>query len=790
MKRANHKSTNRPRAHQRHVNPDPSALESLMSVPALSKRVEEISVQLTNETYECSICLESVKLKDSTMSCPSCFTTFHYQCVKRWTKTGQNDVGGKSTFSCPQCRQSSTPPNGYVCFCGKVSNPKFDPFLIPHSCGTVCARLKRCGVHRCNLLCHPGPCGECTELITAVPCPCGKTEYSYVCGQGDPKKVCSSICGKALGCGLHHCSSPCHYGECKRCDFTSVVKCVCGKEEREVRCGESFSCSNKCGKTLTCGNHKCQLTCHDGECPLCAFDPAVVATCPCGKVSIKSQRLSCLDPVPTCGNVCNKLLECGAHRCTEKCHEGSCGECKQKVSLPCQCKSTRQHVLCAATKNGVTCDNRCGTKKSCGKHFCTLVCCPEKRVKDSPLHVCHEQCSHTLKCGHRCEEHCHVGPCPPCIHVSTEVLYCACGLFGLPPPQPCGTEPPTCGTPCTKPAACGHEPAPHVCHFGDCPPCLAVVVRPCIGGHGDIEVPCSSSTNTCDAPCGKPLECGHSCPRPCHAGACQGSDKKCQQRCGKPLACGHLCKRLCHEGPCDKCKTDVEVHCKCGFKVRKFPCFKLKDKHESGVEDTDLVPCDRDCLHHSRLNALGEISHPQVDSKNLIYSVFLWDCATKDIKLVKSIEATLQEFLDSGDSFLALPSCKREKRALLHALSNFYGVKSQSDGEEPKRAVSFTRSHNSRAPAVLLSEAVETGKCSPYKLINADPGKAHSVILRGEAVSETTVNALLFEHTGCFVYQPVDLQSALLLFLTEKDANKCCLLLRQRNCPYSLSKLK
>lgn len=62
----------------------------------------------------------------------------------------------------PKCRteyQQKDCPTKYICFCGKEANPKFDPWLVPHSCGQTCGRnLKpECG-HTCLLLCHPGEC--------------------------------------------------------------------------------------------------------------------------------------------------------------------------------------------------------------------------------------------------------------------------------------------------------------------------------------------------------------------------------------------------------------------------------------------------------------------------------------------------------------------------------------------------------------------------------------------------------------------------------------------------------
>jgi len=44
-----------------------------------------------------------------------------------------------------------------MCYCGDQQDPPADPWLSPHSCGSVCQKQLKpsCG-HTCLLLCHPG----------------------------------------------------------------------------------------------------------------------------------------------------------------------------------------------------------------------------------------------------------------------------------------------------------------------------------------------------------------------------------------------------------------------------------------------------------------------------------------------------------------------------------------------------------------------------------------------------------------------------------------------------------
>lgn len=67
-------------------------------------------------------------------------------------------------------------------------------------------------------------------------------------------------------------------------------------------------------RILDCGNHTCERVCHDGACDSCALLPDHVTHCPCGATPLEhlltTSRTSCLDPIPTCNSVCEKLLPC------------------------------------------------------------------------------------------------------------------------------------------------------------------------------------------------------------------------------------------------------------------------------------------------------------------------------------------------------------------------------------------------------------------------------------------------------------------------------------------------
>lgn len=213
-------------------------------------------------------------------------------------------------------------------------------------------------------------------------------------------------------------------------------------------------------------------------------------------------------------------------------------------------------------------------KRLCGKHKCNQHCCIEID------HVCPLPCNRLLTCGkHKCEHTCHSGRCLPCMETSFEELFCECGASVLYPPIPCGTKPPVCNRPCSRPRECGHE-VNHTCHTGPCPPCTVFVKRWCFGKHEQrAAIVCHQENFSCGIPCGKDLACGrHKCIKICHDGPCP---MPCKQPCIVPRSlCGHPCNVACHEPPCPEtdCKTKVPITCMCGLQKSTRPCLEVAEE--------------------------------------------------------------------------------------------------------------------------------------------------------------------------------------------------------------------
>ncbi|XP_063722936.1 NF-X1-type zinc finger protein NFXL1-like isoform X3 [Symsagittifera roscoffensis] len=510
----------------------------------------------------CLICISSVKRSQPVWSCMRCVCMYHLQCIQKWARdsieqtkfrleshAGSGDAANIN-WDCPKCRLEyplSAIPEHYYCFCGKTRDPQFDPWLVPHSCGQSCDKELvsqpmgdsipsiACG-HRCTLLCHPGGCPPCAQTVH-VKCQCGASPM-------EPRRcsaqiwTCSNICGKGLSCDTHFCAERCHPGKCAPCKETMIQTCNCGTKEKLTMCSNiGWECDTVCGKMFPCGKHQCNKICHpsgDGFCGECPNSGK--RTCPCGATQHPS--LNCTDIAPVCERRCRKELACGLHTCEDLCHPGDCGTCRQRMNKRCPCGKKSRQVQCL---DNFTCDTKCGKLRNCGRHPCKKKCCTGNCAP------CEQMCGKTLTCGnHRCQQICHSGPCYPC--QQTKCLSCPCGATSI--QIPCGREKivkkPNCQKNCMKPPACHHSSLkPHKCHSGHCPPC--------------------------DQVCEKRLvdKCGHPCMATCHSAVWTKFRPK-----------NLLMNESVHfkqvEQPCPPCRGQIEISCFGQHESINIQCAKAK----------------------------------------------------------------------------------------------------------------------------------------------------------------------------------------------------------------------
>lgn len=699
---------------------------------------ERLTEQLNRGQLECLVCCDRVRQQDAVWSCSNCYHVLHLKCTKKWAKSSQAENG----WRCPACQNvTSAIPEEYYCFCGNTSNPEWDRRDVAHSCGDVCGRLRsktNC-IHKCNLLCHPGPCPPCVAMVTKY-CGCGRTSQTLKCSTGTPL-LCSSTCEKILNCGIHTCERNCHHGECGDCEKLVHQECHCGNNSRDVPCvvdvPTTYTCESICNKLLECGNHNCKAVCHPGPCEPCVLRAEAVSHCCCGQTPLTEPRKSCLDEIPVCDKTCCKRLKCGQpsnpHMCKVKCHQGECPECELTTKVKCRCGNMDKEIPCKelTTKaDDARCQKRCTKKRSCGRHKCNQMCCIDIE------HICPLPCTHSLSCGrHKCEQTCHKGRCQPCWRSSFEELYCECGAAVIYPPVPCGTRRPVCDRPCSRQHACGH-PVLHNCHSESiCPPCSVLTQKWCYGNHELRKaVPCHVNEVSCGLPCNKPLSCKkHKCITICHPGTCEKSGQVCVQPCTTARElCGHICSAPCHEGKCPElpCKEMVKVTCQCGHRSMSRACAEnsrefqriasgiLASKmaemqlgHSVDLEDVlgqgarkqnqlKTLECNEECkmIERNRRLALGlQIVNPDLSGKLMPrYTEFMKQWGKKDPNFCQMVHDRLTELVQLAKTSkqksrsYSFESMNRDKRHFVHECCEHFGCESQAYDQEPKRNIVAT----------------------------------------------------------------------------------------------------
>ncbi|EGR34085.1 transcription factor family protein, putative [Ichthyophthirius multifiliis] len=450
-----------------------------------------------------------------------------------------------------------------------------------------------------------------------------------------------------------------YQGTCSKCEVSQQSTCYCGKKNQETLCGEeNFSCNDVCGKSLDCGNHKCQQKCHKGLCTPCQLLPEDVDTCPCGQSSLLilaggNFREKCTDPIPTCTSICNKPLSCNIHKCQNKCHEGECVKCEEYIEEICRCKQSKREIECFKLTLNKTlgkqyiCDRICKKTKSCNVHKCNTPCCPVNKSNNDlqGIHLCLKVCEKKLSCGkHTCELFCHLGLCGKCPIKINEPISCICGKATLKPPQPCGTEPPECHFPCSREKPCGH-PCHLNCHIDQCPPCEFKVEKKCRCGAAIVPNVSCSKEALCTIACGKPLSCGHKCEEVCHLGQCP-KEGNCQKKCNKQrLFCGHKCIQTCHgqsECPKEPCKVEIVIKCKCGHREAFVEC---------GTSDCVLdrsLACNDVCRNINRFARF-------YDNEKVFYPAVLVRFAKQNMLYLIKLEKKIESFIKNQEKELSLP---------------------------------------------------------------------------------------------------------------------------------------
>ncbi|KAM0790050.1 hypothetical protein ACM66B_005378 [Microbotryomycetes sp. NB124-2] len=301
------------------------------------------------------------------------------------------------------------------------------------TCDQSCDKTLPCG-HACTRKCHHGDCGTChTRINVPCRCGAQKTERICGERQDDgsplPEFTCTRVCKAVRNCGRHQCARVC----CPLSYQEALTAKNKGKKRQPLDFALQLEddplglhmCDRTCGRKLNCGVHTCELNDHKGPCPPCLRADFDDLSCHCGRTVVQppipcSYKIQC--PWP-----CTRESACGHPSMPHACHEeDNCPPCAFLTTKICACgKRDVPNVRCAQDSRKVSCGQVCGRLLRCGAHRCRKMC--------HVVGEC-EQCDQTcLKprslCGHPCPLPCHAPsackedePCPKLIQMS-----CPCG---------------------------------------------------------------------------------------------------------------------------------------------------------------------------------------------------------------------------------------------------------------------------------------------------------------------------------------------------------------------------
>ncbi|CAF4281399.1 unnamed protein product, partial [Rotaria sp. Silwood2] len=427
----------------------------------------------------------------------------------------------------------------------------------------------------------------------------------------------------------------------------------------------------------------------------------------CGKTFMDNQqRSSCIDLLPTCEKLCERILSCGSiddpHQCLSQCHNGPCPSCSTQIILQCRCGKSSKSISCVEAieydpiENPFRCKQKCKTVKSCKTHQCSRICC------NLDSHQCNLVCGKILNCNiHKCEELCHSKFCHTCSLFDQEIK-CHCGKTVLKPKSKCLKILQKCYFSCKREHECGH-PANHWCHNDDeCPPCTHPVSKMCVGKHMSFDVPCHVKIVCCRQGCGKFLPCGvHTCQRSCHSDSCQSFDQKCTQRCNiKRYKCGHKCNLVCHGSepcPVTTCEAIIKVRCPCDSDFNLTSHIEaLKLYIENSIlarkrqQQQQQLECDDECRVIQENKNLTQPFSINLDEPRQLPTVY-----TEFLPVRRLIQ------------FYSFTAMKFHERYLIHQLAPFYGLQTQAIDREPNRKIVACASYGiCKIPSIPLSETI------------------------------------------------------------------------------------
>ena len=122
-----------------------------------------------------------------------------------------------------------------------------------------------------------------------------------------------------------------------QCLIITPKKCRCGCYTKDLPCSKSFNCETKCKNKRDCNKHPCNKKVRN------LYKLYIL-------IAILVFRQCCDNQCPPCDKICGKTLSCGKHKCSSLCHMGECYPCDLKAEVKCRCGNTVRSVPCGREK--------------------------------------------------------------------------------------------------------------------------------------------------------------------------------------------------------------------------------------------------------------------------------------------------------------------------------------------------------------------------------------------------------------------------------------------------------
>eukprot|EP01012_Entosiphon_sulcatum_P063396 TRINITY_DN9076_c0_g1_i7.p1 TRINITY_DN9076_c0_g1~~TRINITY_DN9076_c0_g1_i7.p1 ORF type:complete len:1375 (-),score=150.38 TRINITY_DN9076_c0_g1_i7:56-4180(-) len=293
-----------------------------------------------------------------------------------------------------------------------------------------------------------------------------------------------------------------------------------------------------------------------------------------------------------CNKFCGAVYACG-HSCRKRCHPDPSWHMHTECTLPCvrPCINCGQRVCKMKCNERCVCAAKLTVELDCG-HIAKFTC-----HKGKP--ECKERVKHELPCGHEANLPCGVDP-----------RHERCKKPTM-RPLPCGRHErmAQCGEDmsrkkCKQPvevlASCQEHTRTLPCDeeraLGARPPCLVVVTRTLLCGHGvDLQCHVDFKSVRCNFQLQKELPCGHT-------SLCECSANPAAFPCKELVTverpdCQHKATILCSQRDCllaIPCPKRIEFTPPCGHGPVTVPC------HERNQPCTVLLPCTLICGHETK----------------------------------------------------------------------------------------------------------------------------------------------------------------------------------------------